>query len=334
VLLLLTGLVPAVSAQSFEWHAFGIASYTFNTNKPTSGVNTLRTFDSDHRRWRPQMIGLSVMRRPTPFGLQVDLATGDDVPVMAALGAWDPTVADLAQAFVSWRPGSGNLELRGGKFVTTAGYEVIPTWDNPNLTYSRSFLFGYSIPFTHTGLRAIWTRGPFTFLGGVNRGWDKWEDNNGAVSLEASVSFAQPTFSVTFDTHHGPEQDDRSIKRRLYDLAATVKPSADWSVGFNGDYGTEADASWYGAAGYLSWAVTPAWTASLRLEQFKDVDGVRTGDSQTLSDLDLTVDWHARRGVLVRFDTRYDHSTAAVFEKQAQPSRHQATAAVAFVLSR
>jgi hypothetical protein len=327
------GLGPAAAAQSIEWHAFGIASYAFNTNQPNSGVNSLRTFDSDHRRWRPQLVSLSVMRRPAPFGFQVDVVSGDDVPVMASLGAWDPTVADFTQAFLAWRPGMGSIELRAGKFVTTAGYEVIPTWDNPDLTHSRSFLFGYAIPFTHTGLRAIWTRGAFTLIGGVNRGWDKWEDNNGAVSLEASLSFTKPTFSVTFDTHHGPEQLDRSIKRRLYDFVATVKPDSGWTLGFNADYGTEGTASWYGGAGYLSYVVAPAWTTSLRLEQFKDADGFRTGDVQTLSDLDLTVDWHASRGVLVRFDTRYDHSTAAVFEKRAQPSRHQATAAVVFVLT-
>ena len=327
------GLAPAASAQSIEWHAFGLASYTFNVNQPNSGVNALRVFDSDHRVWRPQLVSLSVGRRASPLGFQVDVVSGDDVPVMASLGAWDPTVADFTQAFLAWRPGMGSVELRAGKFYTTAGYEVIPTWDNPNLTHSRSFLFGYAIPFTHTGVRAIWTRGAFTFIGGVNRGWDKWEDNNGAVSLEASLSFARPTFSLTFDTHHGPEQLARSVDRRLYDFVAVIKPDSGWTLGFNADYGTEGSTSWNGGAGYVSYAVAPAWTTSLRLEQFKDTDGFRTGDVQTLSDVDLAIDWRATRGVLVRFDTRYDRSTAAVFEKRAQPSRHQATAALVFVLT-
>ena len=138
---------------------------------------------------------------------------------------------------------------------------------------------------------------------------------------------------MTFDTHHGPEQPDGRVQRRLYDLVITVKPHPRWTLGLNGDYATEGPASWGGAAGYLSWAADPAWTASLRLERFRDAAGVRTGAIQTLSDADLTLDWRADRSVLVRLDTRIDHSTAAVFEDRAQPSRLQTTTAVSFVLS-
>jgi hypothetical protein len=39
--------------------------------------------------------------------------------------------------------------------VTLAGYEVIEAWKDPNIT--RSILFGFAIPFTHTGIRANYT---------------------------------------------------------------------------------------------------------------------------------------------------------------------------------
>ncbi len=44
------------------------------------------------------------------------------------------------------------MQIDAGKFVTPIGAEVIESQDNWN--YTRSTLFGYAIPFYHTGLRA------------------------------------------------------------------------------------------------------------------------------------------------------------------------------------
>jgi len=46
----------------------------------------------------------------------------------------------------------GPLTIIGGKFVTLAGAEVINSTLDTN--YSRSILFGYAIPFSHTGARS------------------------------------------------------------------------------------------------------------------------------------------------------------------------------------
>ena len=44
--------------------------------------------------------------------------------------------------------GSG-LTIKGGKFVTLLGYEVIESPNN--LNFSRSFMFSFAIPLTHVG---------------------------------------------------------------------------------------------------------------------------------------------------------------------------------------
>jgi len=56
---------------------------------------------------------------------------------------------------VSWNaPVGRGLRFDFGEHVTHMGYEVTEGYDGWNDNYSRSFLFGYTIPFTHTGLKA------------------------------------------------------------------------------------------------------------------------------------------------------------------------------------
>ena len=43
-----------------------------------------------------------------------------------------------------------------GKYATHMGYEVIGGYDGYNDNFSRGFIFGYGIPFTHTGLKATY----------------------------------------------------------------------------------------------------------------------------------------------------------------------------------
>ena len=50
-------------------------------------------------------------------------------------------------------PSRGGLTLKMGKFTTPMGFEVIEAPEQP-AAVSRSFLFGYAIPFTHTGVLA------------------------------------------------------------------------------------------------------------------------------------------------------------------------------------
>ena len=44
--------------------------------------------------------------------------------------------------------------MRRREFVTLLGEEIIPTYSNQNYNESHSYIFGFGIPFTHTGIRA------------------------------------------------------------------------------------------------------------------------------------------------------------------------------------
>jgi len=334
---------PDSSRAPVTWHALMMSSYQYDTHDPASGTLPLRVFDPQHHAWRFDLAGLAIARAAAPIGFELDLVSGADAPVMASLGAADPGSVDFTQAYLAFKPHLlHGVELRGGKFTTTAGYEVIPTWDNVNVTQSRSFLFGYAIPFTHTGVRALIPVSPHAALVlGVNRGWDKWKDNNGALSTELALTVTPSArWTLALDTHRGPEQDgDRRHQRHLLDLTATFQATPRLLLGVNGDRGTEeaasivtpgADAEWSGWALYARTDLAARWALGARVERFDDHDGSRTGLAQRLADVDLTLDWASSPHLLLRADARADHSDHLVFDRGGSPASARARTTLAF----
>jgi hypothetical protein len=95
--------------------------------------------------------------------------------------------SDIKQAYIEYIVPVGcagnkkGITLDMGKFVTWAGAEVIEGADNINS--SRSFLFTYAIPFTHTGMRATYKVfdsdcNKWTIGGAIYNGWDNVQDQN------------------------------------------------------------------------------------------------------------------------------------------------------------
>ena len=137
----------------------------------------------------------------------------------------------------------GNLTLDFGKFVTTAGAEVIEA--NKNWLYSRSFLFGI-IPFVHTGLRANLKVSDMLTLQGsvVTTGW-RWR--SGQQRLEdgrpLGLRHRQPDGFV--DRHHVLRQGSdagrdgrplRATPRFLVDVVGAFTVSSALGLNLNFDY--------------------------------------------------------------------------------------------------
>ena len=137
-------------------------------------------------------------------------------------------------------PLGNGLKLRFGKFVTYHSAEVIEAKDNYN--YSRSFLFNYAVPFTHTGLMAqyAFSKEFSTSLYLVN-GWDVTNDNNDGKSVGASFCFnPAEILSFTFNFMYGPEQANNSSHNRfLFDWVGALKASKQLTFMANIDYARE-----------------------------------------------------------------------------------------------
>lgn len=324
-----------------RWHLFASASRISNSGSGDLLANHYRVFDQDAERVHFDLASLSLDRTGVPLGFRLDLVAGHSVPIFAPYGAWEPEKVDAKQAFVTWTPRVGGPGLQVGRFVTSAGYEVIEDWDATNVNLSRSLLFGYAVPFTHTGVRlSVPLRGGGSLLAGVNRGWDRWRDDNGSPSLELAANLVPSgTSTLMLDFHAGPEGAGEAARWRfLVDVVATLRPAERWTLALNADWGVQRQpslpaASWGGAAAYAVWSPGPAHSVALRLEEFHDPDGYRTGTRQTLRDVDLTLGLRPRPWLLLRLDGRLDWSSAACFGPGAAAGGHQTQATLGLAAS-
>jgi hypothetical protein len=326
-------------------NGFVTASYSYNANRPASGTNQFRVFDFDDNTFKVDAAELVIQRavsKPGDAGFRVDAVAGGSIPrVSAAAGLFRDSSGkaedfDLQQAFVSWiAPVGSGLRFDVGKYVTNHGYEVIEGYDGYNDNATRSFLFGYAIPFTHTGAKASYAfSDQISAMLMLANGWDNVKDNNSSKSLGAQLTFA-PSKAVTVIANYmvGPEQTGNN-----HDLRNVVGANALWKLtdltvlSVDVAYGSEPNAvtqgetaMWNGIAGYARFGLTDTFALILRGEFFNDRDGARTGVAQKLKEVTLTPELKVSPRFVVRADLRVDWSDQDVFEKKEGFTGSQAT---------
>ena len=303
--------------------------------KFVSGVND-RVFDFDRNKGSFHALDLQLARTPeNGFGAVVDLTIGKDADTIAAYGSIDKNRGpangvdrrfDVTQAYVHF--GAAPLTIIAGKYVTSAGAEVIKSDSDTN--YSRSILFGYAIPFTHTGVRATYKiSDELTVLGGINQGWDAVQDTNSDKTLELGGTLTlSKAFSLAGSLYTGKERvtnypkSDANGTRNLVDLVATFNVNDQLTLIGNYDYGTQeggsasgGKAKWTGIAAYLNYQFNDQWKMSLRGEYFDDKDGYRTGIAQTWKEATLTFAYLPTKALEIRAEVRADRSDKQAFLK-------------------
>lgn len=321
-----------VLAGAIAVHGFAQVSYLYNPNRPSDGTNGLRTFDGVHNSAFLEIGELSLVapaEAPGDVGIRLDLATfGGAAPEPQQLyGSWVAPVGD-------------GLRLDAGRFVTHLGAEVIPGWDAANWNASTSLLFGYAIPFTHTGLRATYTFTPtLTASLLVVNGWDTVRDNNRGKSVGAQVAVSPGAgLNLTLNYLGGPEQDGEDSRlRHVGNVVATwrrgrVDLMLDAGLGVEALDGGD-HAVWWGAAGYVRVGLAPCMSAALRVEHFRDDDGTRTGVAQTVDEVTLTAEARPAEGAALRAELRADHASAPAFVTSDGTSQDQLTVGVTAAFS-
>ena len=263
-------------------------------------------------------------RKTKAAGLGLDADNDDDNPF------------DLQQAYVTYlAPVGKGVTFKAGKFATLLGAEVIEAPANFNV--SRSFLFGFAIPFTHVGALATY---PFTdqvsATVGVVNGWDNARDNNRGKSAIGQFSLA-PVEGFTFLVNGiwGAEQAGLdSPKRWVVDVVATYIPPSlkSLTVQANYDYGGEdeavdtgtgvrRDAVWQGVSLIANYDLTEKLSFALRGEYFIDEDGARTAFAGTgtpsglplqrrlnVYEVTATAKYKLWGGLFTRLEYRHDQS--------------------------
>ena len=324
-------------------NAFVSSAYEYNSNRPTAGATSYRVFDFSDNSFNLDVAELVVQiaaSKPNDAGFRVDLAAGNSIPQITKTQDQTAAQFDLQQAFASYiAPLGTGLRFDVGKYVTHLGYEVIEGYDGYDDNYSRSFLFGYAIPFTHTGVKASYAfSSKVSGMVEVVNGWDLLRDNNRSKSVGAQLTLTPVApLSVVLNWIGGAElPNDNHTKRNVFDIVAILKPTKTLTLGVNGDYGKEdgtshvspgSDAIWKGIAGYATLAVTDKFSLALRGETFHDEGGVRLGtDSRaTLSEGTLTPVYKFTDHVLLRGEVRYDRANQPILARRTALSDKQTT---------
>lgn len=295
----------------------------------TSGVPD-RLFDTKNGGVAIQQAGVTVAYPPKEgWGGLVNLTAGNDANVIASYGAigGGGNRFDVTQAFVQYA--NGPVTVMAGKFLTLAGAEVPTSPTNPN--FSRSILFGYAIPFSHTGLRAVYAAtDTLSLTGGVDNGWDSLRPANSGKTLELEATYnPSKAWSLVASGYFGRERVDGLVNtgpegnRTLLDVVATWNVTDALTLVFNADWAAQAGvtdgvmpattAHWSGVATYANYTISERWKASVRAETFADADGYRTGVVQHWSEVTATLAFLPAKPVEIRLEARTDHSDQASF---------------------
>jgi hypothetical protein len=313
--------VPSWSDMLTAWgltaNGYVATSYYHSNGYPAN----VHQFDVQHDTFQLDQAGLQVAYQPkSGFGALVDVIAGEDARILHAAEDGNDSTFDVRQAFVQYA--SGPLTVIGGKYVTLAGAEAI----NPtlNTNFSRSLLYFYSQPLTHTGLRATYALSDtFSIIGGVNNGWNTTSTSYGSKTGEAAIAWTpNKVFSLTTQAYFGKFSPSLDAERTLVDVVATWNATSALAVIVNFDYGKQDAAAsteggtWNGTALYLNYAFNDQWRVSLRAEYLDDKDGYLTGTTgQTLKEGTVTFGYAPVKSFELRMEARYDKAQTDLFQR-------------------
>jgi len=236
---------PARWYDDIATDVFISSAYSYNFNNPDSMKNNFHAFDFDNGSMKIDVMEL-VMRKgaakPGETGFRFDLTAGSSIPRGTRSSGLDIGDLDFHQMYFSYiAPLGKGVRFDAGKFITSAGYETIEGYDAFNDNYTRSFLFVYAIPFTHTGVKMS-----YPLLDNVSatlmvaNGWDNATDNNKSKTLggQVAVSALRRT-NLIVNYMFGPEKpNNNSDNRSLLDIVASDTISDMLTLGANADLGS------------------------------------------------------------------------------------------------
>jgi len=323
-------LADVLKASELSINGYVDTSYTYLTGSGafTSGTAD-RVFDTQHNAFNLHALDLTASYAPTSgFGGLAEVSYGTDGSITSSAGlpgaaGAGVTEVDVQQGYLQYA--AGPVTMMAGKFVTLAGAEVIRS--PSDLNFSRSILFGYAIPFTHTGVRANYAlSSAYNFTVGVNNGWDTVKPSatgvyNKTLELGVAATPVKPlALNAAIYSGDAPGTVGINSRRDLVDVVATYNVTDALSFVLNGDYGQQADAvkvgskaKWDGIAAYTNYNISSLWRVAGRLEYFDDKNGFRTGIIQKWKEGTVTLAYMPTVHTELRGEVRYDKSNKSSF---------------------
>jgi hypothetical protein len=333
---------PAPAPLHFPWKigpmavtAFVDGYYSYNYNTPTTSandqINDLYNFNDKTDTVDLSAVKLTLNHDPAPFGAHFDFMYGRTNELVTAGLQGDY----IEQAFLSLKPPAAKgFEADFGRFVTSAGAEVIEAKDNFN--YSRSLLFSWAIPYTHFGLRTSMPVSKTETLGvQVVNGWNVLTKNNGWATVGLTSAFVKTKYTWDLNFYTGPEKAlPGHGYRNLVDTTLLLTPNAKFNAYINYDWGQNNDSvvgtgiyatgdhkinNWQGIAFAAHEQFKQAALAG-RYEYFTDPQGFQTGTAQHLNEFTGTFEYKVPKisqTLISRAEFRHDQSDVPFFHQNA-----------------
>jgi len=337
---------PAPEAPiAFAWEGLVDTYYMYNfTGDPKMQGPALRNFDLAANSFSLNYAKLGVHADTDMVSFRMDIGAGHTASIIngssqsLSTGATAASPGDgiytngflVQQAYATVRP-HANISIDAGKFVTSAGAEVIES--NKNWLYSRSFLF-YGIPLLHTGLRInaalLGTIAAPELVASFQlvNGWNNDPDINSDKTFGLNLVYTPPGQGLTaaFTSYIGKEASGAKTSI-LADLVVT-KDIGNVSVGLNVDYFKLDAANWFGVAGMGRFIVSDAFTLAARAEYLKCKNAFIAGEGSLYEFTGMGA-WTVSKHYELRAEVRADMSDKELFMKGATPKKNQVTGTLA-----
>ncbi len=330
-----------------QFNALVSTTYNYSINNPGREDIGMRIYNTNHNSidLRDAVLAVSRMKDDESFGFVMVMEFGRTAVQgngtdYGFLDDSDNRVFDIREAYLTYKtpfemPGGGKITLQAGKFVTLLGWEVLldPLNKGYNDNISMSYLSGFSIPFTHTGVTANLPFGDMVDLTiGVVNGLDNVKDNNSGKTLLAGLGIAPMDnlefyIAGTYGAEDAPQSEGGAgAGSKTGILTANMFVQAMDNLAFVLD-GTYADvssvtldngrkgANWYGAGAYALIGITDKLQFTMRGEVFDDPDGIKTGlgNGATLWEVSPTLSYWFNDHLLWRFEYRHDEANKPLF---------------------
>jgi hypothetical protein len=268
------------------------SGFTENVAAPNDNQDFGRLFDDRSNEFVMNQAVITAERALDPkvgfdWGFKFQFMFGTDARYIHSLGLLDHAMGsslyqpDIPEAYLNLHLPlltEGGIDVKVGKFVTLEGEETIDPRTNP--FYSHTYIFNFAIPFNHTGaLFTLYATKWLNLIGGVTRGINtSIDDNNNAPAFHGGIGlhFNEEKFVVSAATHIGPETPGNDHDLRYLNTITTTWKITDKLTSItdlNYTHDEAADASAYGVAQYLTYAINDRITAKIRGEIWRDDKG-------------------------------------------------------------
>lgn len=253
----------------------GSADVYYKYDFAKTKANTYTSFTGTHNSFALGMASVKLEHKGKKVGAVLDLGFGPRAKEFAYTD--DGITQAIKQLYITYSPADW-IKFSAGSWATHVGYELVDPQLNRN--YSMSYMFTNG-PFTHTGLKADFTKGKHGFMVGISNPTDFRTIPDGYINKKfviAQYSLAASDNVKFYLNYVGGKNFDTS-KVSQFDLVATAKLSDKFNIGFNGtvnstqawDGAKNLDGeSWWGSALYLNVDPKPWLGLTLRGEYFND----------------------------------------------------------------